>query len=73
MVAFISFPPLKDSFGYTASKSTNDEDPMDLDFDDDEEDFDSGHKLACPGEPITSSQAYMRSATVKLLSNFIIG
>lgn len=36
---------------------------MDIDVyedDDDEEEFDSGTKLTCPGEPITSSHAYMR-------------
>ena len=43
--------------------STADEHDMDVDgYEDDEdgEDFDSGMKLTCPGESITSSHAYMR-------------
>ena len=60
MIIFTSFPPPKDSFLGAPAKFINDEDAMDVDFDDDEEDFDSGSKLACPGEPITSSHAYMR-------------
>jgi hypothetical protein len=60
MITFTAFPPPKDSFGYTPAKFVDDEDAMDVDFDDDEEDFDSGSKLTCPGEPITSSHAYMR-------------
>jgi hypothetical protein len=59
MITFTSFPLSKDSFNYGSAKFV-DEDAMDVDFDDDEEDFDSGSKLTCPGEPITSSQAFMR-------------
>jgi len=59
MISFTSFPPSSgESFGYGSAKFV-DEDAMDVDFDD-EEDFDSGSKLTCPGEPITSSQAFMR-------------
>ena len=61
MITFTSFPPPRDSYGYAPAKFVPDDDAMDVDFDDEEEDFDSGSKLTCPGEPITSSQAYMRS------------
>ena len=64
MITFTSFPKPKDSFSYAPQKfSTGGENDMDIDLyeDDDEgEDFDSGTKLTCPGEPITSSHAYMR-------------
>ena len=64
MITFTSFPRPKDSFSYAPAKfSTDDQDVMDIDAyedDDDGEDFDSGTKLTCPGESITSSQAYMR-------------
>ena len=65
MITFTSFPKPKDSFSYAPPKfSTADENVMDVDAyeddDDDGEDFDSGTKLTCPGEPITSSHAYMR-------------
>ena len=65
MIAFTSFPKPKDSFSYASAKFlTEDENNMDTDVyeDDDGEDFDSGTKLTCPGEPITSSHAYMRCA-----------
>jgi len=39
----------------------------DDDDDDDGEDFDSGTKLTCPGESITSSHAYMRCALLCML------
>ena len=64
MISFTSFPKPKDSFSYAPPKfSTADENDMDVDLyedDDDGEDFDSGTKLTCPGEPITSSHAFMR-------------
>ena len=64
MITFTSFPKSKDSFSYAPPKfSTADEKDMDIDLyedDDDGEDFDSGTKLTCPGEPITSSYAFMR-------------
>ena len=63
MITFTSFPKPKDSFSYAPQKySAAGENDMDVDLyeDDDEEDFDSGTKLTCPGEPITSSHAYMR-------------
>ena len=64
MITFTSFPKPKDSFSNAPSKfSTEGENYMDIDVyedDDDEEEFDSGTKLTCPGEPITSSHAYMR-------------
>jgi hypothetical protein len=65
MISFTSFPKPKDSFSYAPPKfSTAGENDMDIDVyeedDDDGEDFDSGTKLTCPGEPITSSHAYMR-------------
>ena len=65
MITFTSFPKPKDPFSYAPSKfSTMGENDMDIDvYEDDEddgEDFDSGAKLTCPGEPITSSHAYMR-------------
>lgn len=64
MITFASFPKPKDSFSYAPPKlSAADENGMDIDDyedDDDGEDFDSGTKLICPGEPITSSHAYMR-------------
>jgi hypothetical protein len=66
MVTFTSFPNPKDSFSYAPPKfSAEDKNDMDIDVyedDDDGEDFDSGTKLTCPGEPITSSHAYMRYA-----------
>ena len=43
---------------------------MDIDAyedDDDGEDFDSGTKLTCPGEAITSSHAYMRCVFLCML------
>jgi hypothetical protein len=59
MITFTSFPKPKDSFSYAPPKfSTVDENDMDTDVyedDDDGEDFDSGTKLTCPGESITSS------------------
>jgi len=67
MITFTSFPKPKDSFSYAPRKfSTAGENDMDIDLydddddDDDGEDFDSGTKLTCPGESITSSHAYMR-------------
>jgi len=64
MITFTSFPKPKDPFSYAPKNfPTTDENDMDIDFyeDDDEgEDFDSGTKLTCPGESITSSHAYMR-------------
>jgi len=66
MITFTSFPKPKDSFSYAPQKfSTTDENEMDIDVyedddDDDGEDFDSGTKLTCPVESITSSHAYMR-------------
>lgn len=64
MITFSPFPKPKDSFSYAPPKfSTIDEDDMIIDVyedDDDGEDFDSGTKLTYPGEPITSSHAYMR-------------
>ena len=64
MIISTSFPNPKDSFSYTPQKfSATDENDMDIDVyedDDDGEDFDSGTKLTCPGESITSSHAYMR-------------
>ena len=52
---FTSFP---NSFSHASPKlSTAAENDMDIDLyedDDDGEDFDSGTKLTCPGEPITS-------------------
>ena len=65
MITFTSFSKPKDSFSYAPPKfSTTDEYDMEIDMyedDDDGEDFDSGTKLTCPGESITSSHAYMRS------------
>ena len=37
-----------------------DDDDEDMDVDVDDEDFASGRKLTCPGEPITSASAFMR-------------
>jgi hypothetical protein len=67
MITFSSFPKPKDSFSYTPSKFLT-EDENDIDMDDDGEDFDSGTKLTCPGEPITSSHAYMRCTLLFLPS-----
>lgn len=63
MITFTSFPKPKDPFAYAPSKfPTEGGSDMDVDFyeDGDGEDFDSGTKLTFPGEPITSSHAYMR-------------
>jgi exosome complex component RRP4 len=63
MISFTSFPKPKDSFSYAPPKFLAEDEDMDIDAyedDDDGEDFDSGTKLTCPGEPITSSHAYMR-------------
>ena len=63
MITFTSFPKPKDSFSYAPPKfSTTEANDMDVDVyedEDDGEDFDSGTKLTCPGESITSSPAYM--------------
>ena len=71
MITFTSFPKPKDSFSYAPPKfSTVDENDMDIDAyedDDDGEDFDSGTKLTCPGEAITSSHAYMRCVFLCML------
>jgi len=64
MITFTAFPKPKDSFSHPPQKfSTAGENEMYIDLyedDDDGEDFDSGTKLTCPGESITSSHAYMR-------------
>lgn len=71
MITFTSFPKPKDPFSYTQSKfSTGDENDVDIDIEDDgeDEDFDSGTKLTLPGEPVTSSHAYMRCVLLFLPS-----
>ena len=57
MISFTSFPKPKHSFSYAPSKFLPEDEN---DIDEDEEDFDSGTKLTFPGEPVTSSHAYMR-------------
>jgi len=69
MITFTSFPKPKDSFSYAPQKFSYEND-MDVDVyedDDDGEDFDSGTKLTCPGESITSSHAYMRWVPLRTL------
>lgn len=71
MVTFVSFPA---AYGDDAYKNngpkhpeyTDDDDEMAFDFEDD--DFTSGSKLTCPGEPIASSHAFMRFVIFCLLN-----
>ena len=60
MVTFASFvPPLDESYGHGGARYVPDDgDDMDMDLDDD--DFAAGSRLTCPGEPLTSSHAFMR-------------
>lgn len=52
MISFLSFPVPPD---YTTANS------MDTDADFDDDDFEAGvSKVTCPGESITSAQAFMR-------------
>ena len=60
MISFASFPahPEPDAYG-GAGRDPDDEDDMDVDFQDDEFDV-PVRKLTSPGEVLTSSHAYMR-------------
>ena len=61
MISFISFPSYAD-YGQMNRHASVNEDPMDLD---DLEILEvKGSKLTCPGEYLTSSQAYMRCEPV---------
>ena len=64
MFTFASFPvALDDSEAkYAIARHFEDfvDDDEDMDVDVDDEDFASGRKLTCPGEPITSASAFMR-------------
>jgi exosome complex component RRP4 len=59
MISFTSFPARFEDTNFTQTRHHPDveDDFMELD----EHDFDSpGSRLTCPGESLTSSQAYMR-------------
>jgi hypothetical protein len=64
MITFASFPVIKPYDAYEMRREVDEEENMDYEYDDD---F-SGGKLTCPGEVVTSSQAFMRSA---ILMNLI--
>ena len=61
MVTFASFaPPLDESYGHGGARyAPDDRDDMDMEIDFDDDDF-TGNRLTCPGEPLTSSHAFMR-------------
>lgn len=64
MISFSSFPePVHDidlHYGGAMRQPTS-EDDIDMAVELEEEDFDNGHiRLALPGDPLTSAQAFMR-------------
>lgn len=64
MISFASFPAPAHYDSYDSHskvrREIDEDDDMDLDYDDDV----TGGKLACPGETITSSHAFMRSVVL---------
>lgn len=67
MIAFTSFPAqfTQSSYDQTRHHPDTEDDLMELDA---FEDFATqGPKITCPGESLTSAQAYMRCATIRYL------